>query len=499
MIALFYILVISLGVLTLIARLLPREQAYLISKREYAAAIYLPVVASFSPHYAVFGGLVIAFMAFIPATREERLRLFFFSLHLLPALSYTITVPLQLITINYYVLLALGCLSVVLSARPNLVARLRPWDVLVVLLIGGLVLAGVKDTSLTNGMRVVVGFTIALGVPYLLVSRGTALTRSPTDLLLAVALGATVVATITIFESQRNWLLYDNFSHRFGITETNSAYAKQRAGYLRASTTFPESTSLSLFLSMATIMLVALRSKFARPAVFWVMLGILLVAQVSTFARVGLLATAVGLLALLWHHRRYGLVIFTALAAPLLYTLLKLASESVPVLRAMFGETGEGASTIDYRSRLATRMYEEILREPLFGLTPSQIQIRLDDMRQGEGIIDLVNAPLMIALQSGVVGLVAFLVPSIALIVWMVRMRRLKTSDELTAIRAVFACMIAFHAALITTSFSGSHRMWMMVLIGLGAGLHAAHRSAVARQRRAEPYLGPEPAASAAE
>lgn len=62
-------------------------------------------------------------------------------------------------------------------------------------------------------------------------------------------------------------------------------------------------------------------------------------------------------------------------------------------------------STLDYRLRLMNRGVQEVRKHPIIGASKVEVDKKLEDLRQGEGIIDYVNSYLYIALLSGLVGL----------------------------------------------------------------------------------------------
>ncbi len=494
MIAYLYIVAISLGMLSVMSRLLPSQLASLIGAREFAAAIYLPTVATFSPHFLIFCLLVIAFMAAVPAKPEERLRLLIFCLPLLPSLSYVLVVPVQLIAVNYNMMLYFGVIGLLFAVRPMRKFRFGIYDIGIVLLITSIVWGGAQGSSFTNFLRYTTQIILGVGLPYLILSRGLAAASAPRNLVIALIFAAAILAAITVFESQRSWLLYNEISNGFGLPEEISAYSKQRGGMLRASATFPEPTSLSLFLGLMTVMLVALRRQFESRPLFYLLLAVLILGQVFALARIGPVVTVVGLVAMFFYERRYGLLALGAVAAPVLWVMVIFVATYVPVLAALLGLTEDSTGTVDYRELLADRMMEEIALDPWFGLTKEEVDIRLADMRQGEGIIDLVNTPLAVLLRSGVFGFVLYLVPSVVSLVALIRIRRVRKDADLAAVcTAVFATLVALHAGLVTTALSGRNGLWLILLLAFAAGLVArvrqASRARVAAAAQQHPAL----------
>jgi len=495
--ALAYILVISVGLLALMRRLLPDNLRFLISGREFSAAIFLPAIASAAPNYLSFNIAIIGFAAFVPATAQQRLRLFVFSLPLLPPMSSILTAPPpinQLTAMDYNTLFALGCVGLLFSVKST-GSRLGQWDFLMLLLACALLLGLAKGTSATNFLRVTLQIALLVGLPYLLLSRGAAV-QAPARLILPLLFAATIVAAVTVFEWQRHWLLYDALENRYGLGTTLSSYVRERGGYLRAKATFLDSTSLSLFLAIATISLFAMRDVFKRRSLFYMMAAILIAGQLFTFARIGLVATLAGAVGLLFYQRRFGLLATAAVAAPLAWGALSLVAHYSSTLSAALGLSADAAFSVDYRSQLATRMIHEISQNPLLGLTQAEIRVRLADMRQGEGIIDLVNTPLAVALQSGLIGFLMFFAASAVALVRLLRLRRSGDPERTLAAGAIFSALLALHVGLLTTSLLARNQLWMVLLLALSAGVCATRRVATPRpaasnpQETAEPVLG---------
>jgi hypothetical protein len=483
--ALLYILLITLGVLLLLRRLLPAHLKHLISAREIGAATLLPTVATISPSYLLFCLFVVTFMALVPATPEQRLRLLLFCIPLLPSLSWLIQGPgpiQSLFTIHYNLLLMLGCCVVLAGlARSSAAARFRHYDLLVFGLACTLALSEAKEANLTSFMRVLVQTALTIFLPYYLFSRGAAAMRGRPELLLPLLFAAVIIASVATFETQRQWLLYSELNYVHGLGESINPYTKQRGGFLRASTTFPEPTSLSLFIGISAVMCVALRKHLGSRIIVLVMLSLLILGQASTYSRIGWVTIAVGLTGLLIFERRLGLLAALTAAGLGAWLLLSSLASRMPAVAAAFGLSEEAAGSVDYREQLRERAIEELAHQPWFGLSSSEIQVRLDDMRQGEGIIDLVNTPIQIALQSGLIGLFFFYLPSAVVALALLRARKRLSPGGRIMAGTVFAMLLALHVGLITTSFVGRNELWLTTLLAMGAGL-LAQTSAYSRK-----------------
>jgi O-antigen ligase len=75
----------------------------------------------------------------------------------------------------------------------------------------------------------------------------------------------------------------------------------------------------------------------------------------------------------------------------------------------MLGGGAAGLQTIDYRQELLDTSLALIKQSPWFGVP--NYAYYMQGLRQGEGIIDLVNSFLAIALDAGLVGLAMYILP----------------------------------------------------------------------------------------
>jgi hypothetical protein len=128
--------------------------------------------------------------------------------------------------------------------------------------------------------------------------------------------------------------------------------------------------------------------------------------------------------------------------------------------------------TIAFRQQLAEESWHLIQRNPFFG--DPFVLSQMDDLRQGQGFVDLMNAYAAIALFTGLTGLVlvlGFLVgPAI---VCFKALRGIRSSDpEFSSLgAALVACMIASLFFMATASID-----WIEYVL---AGMLCAYASAV--------------------
>ena len=131
-------------------------------------------------------------------------------------------------------------------------------------------------------------------------------------------------------------------------------------------------------------------------------------------------------------------------------------------------------TTLSYRQQLAARSWQLILEHPFFGDKFAYSQ--MEDLRQGEGIIDLVNTYAQIALFYGFVGLfffVGFIL--LGLVQAYLAVRQTTVSDrELARLgTSLVACILGAMLMMLDSSFTlGPQKMFYLLAALSGAYVH---------------------------
>ena len=347
-------------------------------------------------------------------------------------------------------LLAFGALQVALYTPPDLPHHL------------------VIPDSLSNTLRRAFLFVLDIYLLYFSVTRTCQSRREIVDAAATFCLAGAVMAAIAVFEQMRGWLLYVGIASSWG-TEPNAAFYLTRAGWLRAQASSGHPLALGYLLAIAfgfwLYLQTHIRSGIHRVGVTLLLWGGLL-ASFSRGSWLGGVTTycaflAVGPRAISRTVKGIGL----ALALAVLIALTPLGDRILEVLPVM-GRTVD--FNIIYRERLAERGWELVLAHPLLG---DQFPWpEMDDLRQGEGIIDIVNTYLGVALSYGLIGL--FLFSSFILLgltnVYL-RARKLAHSDpDLSLFGAsLAACIVGTLIMIQSSSFSLGFEKTFYVLAGL--------------------------------
>ncbi len=362
--------------------------------------------------------LIIATALLVLALPREpcKLAMFFFVLFAVPRISAELGglgIVKNLFEIDYVRLLALTVLFpafLSLRKQPGVepFGRTTP-DKLIAgyLVLGALLMFTYSGFTSTLRKGVFYPF-IEIFLPYYVASRSLRNLEGFRDALMAFAVAALVLSATGAFEFVWRWLLYSSLDNALGATFPYGQYL-QRGDYLRAAGTAGQAIPLGYAIAVAMGFYLYLRRSVLDPRLRGLGLMLLiagLIAPVSRGPWVGaaamfLIFVATGPNAV---PRLANLGLLGAIALPVL--LATPAGEGIVKYLPFVGSIEEG--NIDYRVRLLEISFEVFLQNPVFG-SPNFIEAAaMQELRQGQGIIDLVNTYVGIGLSSGLVGLALF-------------------------------------------------------------------------------------------
>lgn len=439
----------------------------------------LTVLAFISHSFWLYAAL--AAIVLTIARRRERnpLALFFILLFLIPPASAEIPgfgLINYLFELSHVRLLALLILLPAFFALHNRAVTLpfgRIWpDKLLALYLVLSALLQLRETTLTDTLRQSLYLFIDVFLPYYVASRTLKQLSDFKDAMLAFALAAMLLALIGTFEYARHWLLYGSLNDALGLRWGMSSYAG-RGGSLRASASTGQSIVLGYVISVAIgfylFLYAGVRSRLQQ--------------------RLGALLLAAGLFATLsrgpWVGAAAMITVFIATGRNAVKRLILLGLAgvlSLPLLSIIpggnklidllpyIGTTDTG--NITYREELFAKAMIVIQRNPLFGSVDYLNTAEMQSMMQGEGIIDIVNSYLAIALESGLIGLLLFagFFTTIALgIRKALRTFQDKDAEALRLGRALLATLLGVLVTITTVSSISVIPVVYWSLAGLGA------------------------------
>ena len=393
----------------------------------------LTIVAFASSSFWVFASFAIVLLAWAGHQDENPLALYLLLLFVVPNDALSIPAPLinQLFNLDLHRILSLAILVPAIARRDSVLASRAPQARLASFLLVAFLLLQIVSLMpyeyFTNTMRRTFLALIDTYVVFYAFCR----LRDRERLAEAIAcfwLACAIMASIGIFESMKSWLLYTPLSASWGVP--NDLSWLFRGTSLRAQGASGHSINLGYHVALGIGMFSYLRSrsKISRPRE-WLIWGLLLGGTLVSYSRGAWLTAFLVVMffaALRPDAKRALRPLLGAcglLVAVMFFTPLK---ESVLERLPFVGSADQ--DTIEYRSQLAAVSWQLILQNPYFG--DPFVYLRMESLRQGQGIIDIVSGYLMTGLFNGLVGL--FLLVSgfaLALIRGLQAMVRLRRSD----------------------------------------------------------------------
>jgi O-antigen ligase len=282
-------------------------------------------------------------------------------------------------------LLAFGALQVALYTPPDL-----PFHVVI-------------PDSPTNMVRRVLMFLLDTYLLYYAFSRLLQSRKKMVDAMASFVLICGVMSALAMFERTRNWLLFVDIAGRWS-TDPNATFYLMRGGSVRAQVTAGHSIALGLLISIAfglsLYLMSHLQGRSQRIGVALLLWGGLF----GAFSRGAWLGAGVIYFTFIAAGpRAASRFVKGACIAGAVIGIIALSPLGDRIIE-LLPKGGQPADL--YRHRLAEQGWKVALEEPFFG---NQFPWpELEDLRQGEGIIDLVNSYLEVALGYGLVGLFFF-------------------------------------------------------------------------------------------
>jgi O-Antigen ligase len=382
--------------------------------------IVLTAVSFVSPNFWLYTVVAIPMLVWAGRNDSNSIALYLFLLHVIPPVDVIIPIlgnnglfPLD----NYRLLALCVLLPAVIRFRKNQDgARASAFGIMDILLLAFGVLQvalytppdlpfhSVIPDSPSNALRRAVLFLLDIYLLYFAVSRICQSRQKMVEAVATFCLACAVMAAIAMFERMKGWLLYVDIASRWG-TDPNAAFYLTRGGLVRAQVSAGHSIALGYLLAVAFGLWLYLRSHVQnrryRIGVTLLLWGGLFAA----FSRGAWLGAATVYFAFIVTGPRAVSRLVKGTCLALVIAGLVAVSPMGDQIIEMLPATGKPADM--YRHRLAERGWELVLAHPFFG---DQFPWpEMEDLRQGEGIIDIVNTYLGVGLNYGLIGLFCFL------------------------------------------------------------------------------------------
>jgi hypothetical protein len=358
-------------------------------------------------------------------------------------------------------------------------------DVLFFAYLGVQVLLLAREPSITSAFRSAFYLVVDLLLPYYVFSRAFSELSKIRDAMVALVTGGVVIAAVGVFEVARYWLPYAALTQAWGSPE--QLLYLDRSGLLRALASAGHAIVLGYVLAICFLLYLPLRTRLAEG---WQRNALLLVLAAGLFA-----ALSRGP----WIGAAAGVLAYVALGPAPVKSLVKLGVGSAVAFTALamlpFGqfvvdllpfvgtvETGN----IDYREQLMENAWTVIWLNPVFGSLDYTDRLAAMGMVQGQGIVDIVNTYVQVALETGLTGLVLFAGVHAAALLSVVQAQRLARRtghvEAQSLGRGLAAAQLAVMVIIVTVSsiFVIPWLYWCMsgLVVGYARVVHAEVRDA---------------------
>ena len=394
----------------------------------------------------------------------------------------------QLFDLNHPRMLALSMLLPLMFRRPGMSGMseqrgLTSMDWFVVGLgILQITLAMPYDSA-TNSLRRGVVYLLDTFAIYYVFARIAPVAKIVREVLACIVLTTVLLSSIAIFESMRGWLLYIGIGPVWGAIEPFTAYI-MRSGLLRAQASLGHSLAFGYFASVGLCLWFYFSARETATLKKFVVLFVLCAGVFVSGSRGAWITAMLGYSCYVLLRPNSGRylakalpVLIVAFAAIYASPLKESMIDKLPII----GKADQ--DTVEYRQQIAEVSWRLIQQNPFFG-DPFALR-NMQELRQGQGIVDIMNGYANVAVFSGGVGFVLFVgVFVIALIRTFHAMVQTRREDpDLSALGATLIATLLATLFFIGTAAVDGPVYWL-------TGLMAAYCSTIALRQRAHPAAG---------
>jgi len=462
-------------------------------------------LAAFLAHnFWIYIIVAVTLLLFALPREPNKLAMFFFLLFAVPAVSAEITglgAIQHFFTIHYIRLLALAVLLpafLFLRKQPDVerFGRSLP-DKLIAGYIILQFLLMLTVSTFTNSLRIGVFYAfIDVFLPYYVASRSLKNIEGFRDALMAFVTAAMVLSIIAAFEVTNHWLLYANVDDALGTPWSLGRYLERgQGGALRASASAGHAIPLGYAIAVALGFFLYLRKSVRNPLAWALGLALLLAGLAAPLSRGPWVGAAVMFLVFLAtgpspvrRLLQIGLLLGIVIVPILLTTSL---GDKIIALLPFVGTVDE--FNVNYRQRLLAIGIQVIMQNPFFGAYGFFLSPEMQELKYGNGMIDLVNTYLGIGLASGLVGLSLFLGFFIAAAIGIFNGMR-KLSDRNSELYLLGQALLSTLLGILVIIFTTSSISVIPVIYWSVAGLGVAYARMLVAAKA--PAKVPETAAS---
>lgn len=340
-----------------------------------------------------------------------------------------------------------------------------------------ILLLTIPHITTANMFRSIIDMTLGIWLPFYVVSRSLRDIRQMREAMTMLIVAIGLLGVFAGFESLRSWLMFESLREPLGTPPpTMSLYMLRESdggGSLRPAVTAGSAIALGYLMGLGLCFWGALRFAIQPMKAAWFALACIMIGFFVALSRGPWVSATAGLLLMTLMGpgflRRLGLVGLATLGGLVVVSFTNFGKALYAYLP--FVGTSESES-VDYRVRLVEVSMAIFKDNPIFGSFRYIYDPRLEQMRQGQGIVDIVNSYLAVAMAYGLVGLTFFLLPFLVCIVVVARAaRRVEPRHASMGItgRALVGTLVTTVLLLATTSSTHYTSIVYWSLLGMSS------------------------------
>jgi O-antigen ligase len=312
-----------------------------------------------------------------------------------------------------------------------------------------------RSPVISETLRYGVALFLDAYLPYFVISRSLKSMQQFRDALVSLILAIMVVAILANFEFLKHWLLYGYLTQVLNLAGGMTEYLG-RNGVVRAIVTTGQPIALGYLMVVGIGIYLFLQRSIQTKYLRWGGMALLIGGLIAPLSRGPWVGAGI-LLSVYFITGRNPIrsLMTMAFAAILAFSLASVlpGGERVINLLPFIGTTEK--ENVDYREQLITNSMIVIQRSPWLGDSEYRETPEMEAMRQGQGIIDVVNTYLAIALSTGFIGLglfIAFFMLVLFSVYQSMKLIRDKGSEEYLLGQALLSTQVAIMVIIFSVS-----------------------------------------------
>lgn len=317
--------------------------------------------------------------------------------------------------------------------------------------------------SMTASARRALLLYVDLFAVYYVGSRTCNSRRLIAEVMACFVLVCCIWAPLAVFETVKGWLLYGGIGNIWG-SPIPFAWLF-RSGMLRAQVSAGQSITLGQTLVVAFAFWLYLASRVGSKRwlvgiACWIWAGML-----ASLARAPwLVGIVIFLTYSLLAPKGIGVLVKGLMVISVAAAVLAISPFGDRVIASLPFVGKHDQASVEYRERFAERSWEEIRRHPIAG-NPLVLK-NLEDLRQGQGIIDLINTYATVGMYYGLVGLFLFVFPFLIAVwevfTWSKGFSGRDLNAQLLGV-SLFACAVGILVMAVTVLLSEGSLIYLLL------------------------------------